>query len=460
VTAPIAASASAPLAPGPRGWPIVGNLPGMVRDRLGFVSGLQREYGEIFRVRVGGRELNLLSNPEFIKHVLVDNAANYVKGDIFKKLEPFLGKGLFTAEGDLWRRQRRLMQPHFHKESVAALVGLMVETIAASIERWRPRARSGEAFDFAPEMMRLTLDVVTRALFGADVDADATTVGAALTTVLEHTNRRLLSLVDLTDVLPLPSARRYRRALATLDRIVFGIIAARRRTSERRADLLQMLLDARDPDSGEPMNDQQLRDEVMTLFLAGHETTANGLAWTWYLLSRAPAVDRRLRSDVARVLGARRPTMDDVPQLAYARQIFEEAMRLYPPVIGVPRDAIREDRIGGYRVRAGATVVSSAYLTHHNPRLWPNPEGFDPDRFAPDRPGPPIAPFAYLPFGAGQRKCIGHVFATIEGTLAVAMIAQAYRPELVPGVRVDAIPQLTLRPSQIPIRLRLAEPIQ
>jgi cytochrome P450 len=440
-------------APGPRGWPIVGSLPEFLRDRMGFIVANAREHGEIFRVRVARRDVHVLSNPDFIKHVLVDNAANYIKGRTFEKLEPFLGKGLFTSEGELWRRQRRLMQPHFHKESVAALTERMVATIAQSIERWRPHLASGAIVDFAPEMMRLTLDVVTSALFGADVDADAATVGQALTIVLDHTNQRLLALVDLTDLLPLPAHRRYREALATLDRIVFRIIDARRKSAERGADLLQMLLDARDPDTGESMSDQQLRDEVMTIFLAGHETTANALAWTWYLLSRDPAVDRRLRADVARVLGARRPTVEDVPQLAYARQVFEESLRLYPPVIGVPRDAVADDEVGGYRIPAGSTVTSSAYLTHHNPRLWPNPEGFDPERFA---GGETRHPFAYLPFGAGQRKCIGQAFAIIEGTLAIAMIAQACRPELVPGMTVEPSPQVTLRPSRIPVRLRPA----
>jgi cytochrome P450 len=440
------------VAPGPKGWPLIGSLPNMIGDRMTFIRGNFNRYGEIFRVRVPQREVYVLSNPDFIKHVLVDNAANYVKGNIFIKLHPFLGQGLFTSEGELWRKQRRLMQPHFHKESVGALTELMVSTIADSIERWRSAARSRALVEFAPEMMRLTLDVVTRALFGTDVDADAQTVGRALTVVLEHTNHRLLALVDFTDLFPfLPANRRYHDALATLDRIVYGIIDARRKSSERRADLLQMLLDARDPESGESMSRQQLRDEVMTLFLAGHETTANALAWTWYLLDRHPAIDRRLRDEVARALGERRPTAADVPKLAFARQVFEEAMRMFPPVIGVPRDAVADDRIGGYRIPAGATVTSSAFLTHHNPRLWPDPDRFDPDRFAPG--AEPRHPFAYLPFGAGQRKCIGHAFATIEGTLAVAMIAQAFRPKLERGVSVVPMPQVTLRPSRIAVRL-------
>jgi cytochrome P450 len=440
------------LAPGPSAWPIVGNLPDILRDRLGFINRAAREHGEIIVVRFGRRLVHVLSNPDWIKHVLVDNAGNYIKGKTFEKLEPFLGKGLFTAEGELWRRQRRLMQPHFHQKSVAALTELMVNTIADTIERLRPVAASGRMIDLAPEMMRLTLDVVTRSLFGADVDADAVTVGSALTTVLHHTNRRMLTLLDLTDLLPLlPAHRRYREALATLDAIVFRIIDARRKSTEKRPDLLQMLVDARDPETGESMSDQQLRDEAMTLFLAGHETTANALAWAWYLLSRDVAVDRRLRVEIASVLGTRRPTADDVPKLPFARQVFEESMRLYPPVIGIPRDAIADDHIGGYHIPAGSTVTVSAYLTHHNPRLWPNPEGFDPDRFA---AGETRHPFAYVPFGAGQRKCIGHAFATIEGTLAIAMIAQAFHPELVPGIPVVPTPQVTLRPNTIPVRLR------
>jgi cytochrome P450 len=328
----------------------------------------------------------------------------------------------------------------------------MVETIAGAVERWRPHVEKAEVIDFRPEMSRLTVDVVSRALFSEDVDHDAKTVSEAFAIVLEHTHRRWYAFIDLTDVLPTRTHREYHEAVATLRDVVLRIIRARRGSAEKKPDLLQLLLDASDPETGEGMSDQQLRDEVMTLFLAGHETTAGTLAWTWYLLANNPVVDRTLRNEIARVVGDRTPTEDDIPNLAYPRQVFEEALRLYPAAHVIPRDVVADDVIGGYRIPAGSTVTVSAYLIHRNPRLWANPGGFDPERFAPGQP--PRHQFAYLPFGAGARKCIGHAFAMLEGTLAITMIAQAVRPELVSGLPVKPAPRITtLRPDAVHVRL-------
>jgi cytochrome P450 len=447
-------SAKARRPPGPAGWPIVGNLRPLMTDLVGFLEASMYTYGEIFHVPAGPHHFYLVADPDHARHVLVANAGNYTKGRMFAKLKPIIGEGLFTSEGELWRRQRRLMQPQFHRDVVRLLATSMIETIGESIERWRPVAERGEVVDFLPEMSRMTVDVVSRALFSDDVDREAKVVGDALTAVLEHIHERFYALVDLTDVLPWTANRRYREAVATLRSIVLRIIRQRRASREKRPDLLQLLLDARDPETGEEMDDRQLRDEVMTVFLAGHETTGSALAWCWYLLARNPVVDRILRREIALAIGDRAPTIDDLPKLTYSRQVFEETLRLYPPVHGIPRDALADDVIGGYRIPAGHTVTVSTYLLHRNPRLWPNPDGFDPDRFAAGRPA--RHQFAYLPFGGGGRKCIGHTFAMLEGTLAITMIAQAFQPDVVPGLPVRSAPRATFRPESVPIRLKPA----
>jgi cytochrome P450 len=437
--------------PGPSGAPIIGNLRALTTDLVGFLETSMHTYGELFHVPVGPHHFYLVGSPEFARHVLVTNAANYGKGRMFAKLKPIIGEGLFTSEGELWRTQRRLMQPQFHRDLVRLLGTSMIDTIGQAISRWRPLAERGEVVDFRPEMSRMTVDVVSRALFSDDVDRDAKAVGGALSTVLEHTHERFYALIDLTDILPTRGNRRYHQAVTTLRSIVLRIIQQRRASGDKKPDLLQLLLDARDPDTGEKMDDQQLRDEVMTVFLAGHETTGSALAWCWYLLSHNPVVDRILRREIAAAIGDRTPTIDDLPSLGYPRQVFEETLRLYPPVHGIPRDARADDMIGGYRIPAGSTVTVSTYLIHRNPRLWENPDGFDPDRFAPGQP--PRHQFAYVPFGGGSRKCIGHAFAVLEGTLAITMIAQALRPQLVPGLPVRPAPRTTFRPESVPVRL-------
>jgi cytochrome P450 len=442
--------------PGPKGLPIIGNLRAVKTDLVGFLEASMHEYGEIFHVPVGPHHFYQVANPDYARHVLVTNAANYTKGRLFAKAAAVLGGGLVISEGEVWRSQRRLMQPQFHRDAVRQLGTSMIETIGDVIGRWRPIAERAEIVDFLPEMSRLTSDVVSRTLFSEDVDRDAKTVSEAIKIVVEHTNNRWYGLIDLTDILPTRAHRDFHEAVATLRSIVTRIIQARRGSAEKKPDLLQVLLDACDPETGEGMSDQQLRDEVMTLFLAGHETTASALAWTWYLLANNPVVDRALRNEIARVVGDRTPTMDDLANLTYPRQVFEETLRMYPPARGVYRDAVADDVIGGYRIPAGSTVIVSTYLIHRNPRLWENPGGFDPERFAPGQP--PRHQFAYLPFGAGARKCIGLAFAMLEATLAITMIAQAVRPELIPGLPVKPASSTIYRPAALQVRLLPAKP--
>jgi cytochrome P450 len=437
--------------PGPPAWRLPANVRALSTDLVGFLDTALDRYGEIFHVPVANRHFNLVASPEYARHVLITNAANYKKGWIHEKLKPLIGDGIFTSNGEVWRKQRRTMQPQFRRDVVRTLVATMIDTIGAAIERWRPIAERGQIVDFFPEMSRMTVDVVSRALFSEEIDRHTTAMGAALTTALEHTHDRLFTLVDLTDIVPTRKHRRYHEALATLRGIVTGIIRQRCASGEQKPDLLQLLLDARDPDTGAAMDDLELRDQVMTILLAGHETTASALAWSWYLLATDPAVNGKLRAEIAATVGERRPTVEDLSTLAYPRQVFEEALRLYPPVHAFPRDALADDVIGGYRIPAGNTVTICTYLIHRNPRLWEHPAEFNPDRFAPGRP--PRDQFAYLPFGIGGRKCMGSDFAVFEATLAITMISQAFRVELVDPLAVKPLPQITFRPNAVPVRL-------
>jgi cytochrome P450 len=428
----------------------------MSTDLVDFLTTALDRYGEIFHVPIGPRHFNLVASPEYARHVLITNAVNYRKGWIHEKLKPLIGEGIFTSNGELWRRQRRTIQPQFHRDVVRTLAASMIDTVSETIERWRPVAERGDVVDLFPEMSRMTLDVVSRALFSVDIDRHTKVVGDALTTALEHTHERLFMLVDLTDIVPTRRHRRYHEALDTLRGIVGGIIQQRHSSGEKRPDLLQLLLDARDPATGEAMSDLELRDQVMTVLLAGHETTASALAWSWYLLATNPAVDRTLREAIGRTIGDRRPTVADLPTLAYPRQVFEESLRLYPPLHAFPRDALADDVIGGYRIPAGNTVTICTYLIHRNPRLWDHPEAFDPDRFAPGHAS--RDQFAYMPFGIGGRKCMGADFAVFEGTLAIAMISQAFRMELADPAAVKPLPQITFRPTTVPVHLVSTRP--
>jgi cytochrome P450 len=295
-------------------------------------------------------------------------------------------------------------------------------------------------------MMRLTLTIVCQTLFSSDISTEADEVGQALTTVLKHTIDRMQSLFDLAEILPLPENRRFYEALRTLDQVVYGMIKERRRSGRDTGDLLSMLVFARDEETGQSMSDKQLRDEVMTIFLAGHETTANALGWTWYLLSRHPEVTRRLEAELAEVLDGRTPTLDDLSKLNYTSMVIQEAMRLYPPAWIIGRNAVEADQIDGYDIPADSSIILSPYVTHRHPGFWDNPEGFDPERFSPqqtkDRPY-----FAYFPFGGGPRLCIGNNFALMEAKLVLATVAQRYRLELVPGHPVEPEPLVTLRPK-------------
>jgi cytochrome P450 len=431
---------------GPRGNVLLGSIGDIYRDRLSFVLDMARIYGDVVQYRVAHMRMYQINHPEGVERLLHDNHRNYSKDvPTFGTLKLFLGNGLFTSDGEFWRRQRRLAQPAFHRRRVAAFGELMTEATEEMLERWQARATPGQPLDAATEFMRLTMEVVTRALFSTSVERDVETIGRAIATLLNDVTFRFTFPFYPPLRVPTPRNRRFLAARATLDGIVYRIIAERRRRPAEHDDLLALLMEARDEQTGQGMSDKQLRDEVVTLFLAGHETTANTLTWTSYLLSTHVAVERRLRAEIDETLKGRVPTAADVPNLTYTRMVIDETLRLYPPAWITNRRAIEDDTVCGYHIPADATVSISPYVTHRDPTLWENPEGFDPDRFAPERAAE-RPHYAYFPFGGGPRQCIGKGFALLESTLMMALLVQRCSLHLVPGRRVETEAMATLRP--------------
>jgi len=433
-------------APGPRGLPLLGNLFAFRRDVLGLLVASRERFGDVVRFRLGPLVIHLVAHPDAIRKVLHERAEQYDKSTrSAAKIQGMTGLGLLTASGELWHRQRRLIQPGFRPAAVAGFVARMVEATAAMLGRWRQRAATGEPFDVASEMMRLTYTIVGRTLFSAEVSGDADAVEHAMAVLLAHTYRRLERIVDLPLAVPTPANRRFRAARATVDQVVYRILAERRQRPEETqpADLLSILLRERD-EAGRGMDDRQLRNEAITLLLAGHETTANALTWTLFLLARHPEAAERLCAEVDAVLAGRLPVAEDLRALPFTERVLHEAMRLYPPIWIMERRAARADEIGGHAIPAGSTVVVSPWVTHRHPDFWEEPERFDPDRFSPERAaGRPH--LAYIPFGAGPRYCVGGPFAMTEALVITALVVRSFRLRLVAGQEVVPLPGITLR---------------
>jgi cytochrome P450 len=438
VTRPPPLSTSLPPGPRPR-WP--GELVlTLARDRLGFVRRLAR-HGDVAHARVGPAHVVLVSHPELIREVLVTRQRSFVRGRGLRRARRLLGDGLLTSEGAFHLRQRRLMQPAFHRQRIAGYAATMAAYAARERDRWR----DGEALDVHDAMMRLTLAIAAKALFDAELEREAAEIGEALADAIATFDIAVLPFSELLDHLPLPFVRRFERARDRLDATVYRIIAERRRDAADRGDLLSMLLAARDEEDGTGMTDTQLRDEVMTLLLAGHETTANALTWTWYLLSRHPEAEARLHEEADAVLGERAAAMDDVPRLPWTRAVLAESMRLFPPAWIMGHQATEEMTLGGWRIPPRALCVMSQWVVHRDPRWWPEPERFDPARWLADAPERPR--FAYFPFGGGPRQCIGEQFAWTEGVIVLATLARRWRLTMEPGAVVEPNPSFTLRPA-------------
>jgi cytochrome P450 len=411
------------------------------RNPLEFFESVARTYGDLAYVRLGGEHVFVVSDPRVIKDVLMTHNQNFTKSRGLERTKRLLGEGLLTSEGAVHLRQRRLMQPAFHRDRVANYAATMIEYA----ERARGRWTDGETLDVAQEMSRLTLSVVGKTLFDTDVESQARDVGDALTGVMESFWTLMLPFSKTIERLPLPHMRRTRQARARLDAIIYGLIRDRRAAGGDRGDLLSMLLLAQDEEeAGRRMTDLQVRDEAMTIFLAGHETTANALMWTWYLLSQAPEAERMLHLEIDRVLRGRLPAMADITALPYLERVVTESMRLYPPAWIVGRRAIGPYHIDGYTMPARSIVIMSQWIVHRDARHYADPSRFNPDRWMPELRAS-LPQFAYFPFGGGPRRCIGESFAWMELMLMVATLAQRWRFELVPGHAVVTQPLVTLR---------------
>lgn len=426
--------------PGPRNPPLVGQIPAFRSDPLGFLERTAAKYRDLAYFRLGPQNVFLVNEPDLIRDVLVVNQANFTKSRALQRARILLGEGLLTSEGETHLRQRRLVQPAFHRPRLIGYSKTMSEYAIRARERWR----DGQTVDMASEMMRLTLAIVGATLFSADVEREAAEIGEALTAILHMFNLLMMPFSEYLEKLPLPSIRRFEKARARLDRTIYGMIAERRTSGQDRGDLLSMLLLARDDDGAGGMSDQQVRDEALTLFLAGHETTAQALTWSWYLLSQNPDCEARLHQEVDRVLEGRAAEFEDLPRLKYTEMVLAESMRLYPPAWAIGRKSIAEFELGGYIIPKGSILILAPYVTHRDARYFPEPERFDPTRFTPEaRESRPK--FSYFPFGGGARVCIGERFAWMEGALALAAIAQKWRLRLVPGHKVAPLPLITLR---------------
>ncbi len=426
--------------PGPPPRFLIGNLPLFNADPLAIYTHWAREFGDIFYYRAAWMDVYFLNHPSLIETVLVSQSQNFAKDKVIQNSRWFLGEGLLTNEGSGWLRQRRLCQPAFHRERMTSYG----QTMAAYAEDMLAEWHAGAVRDVHQEMMQLTMRIVAKVLFGLEVKADTERVAGALNALMRHTSGGRMILPPILRHLPVPALMRVKRAVRELDEIVNRIIRQRRASGEDTGDLLSMLMAARDED-GSGMNDRQLRDEVLTFLLAGHETTAVSLSWTWYLLSQNPEVEQQLHQELNQVLNGRTPQPEDLARLPYTDKVVKESMRLYPPAWSLARTVVKEIELGGYRIPAGANVVMSPWILHRDPRFFPQPEQFNPERWTPDLQQR-LPKFAYFPFGGGPRLCIGASFAVMEANLLLAAIAQRFQLRMAPGRPVSALPSITLRP--------------
>ncbi|MEZ0486177.1 cytochrome P450 [Fibrella aquatica] len=443
----------APVHPG---LPVFGNALSLARNPLGFFTKLHRQYGQVVRISIGGRRQYLILQPDDVKYVLQENNRNYVRSPAFMVLKRFLGEGLLTSDGDFWRKQRRLAQPAFHRQKIALLAETMVQESAAWVDSLA-RLDLSKPVDISQSYMDVTMLIVCKTLFSTNVEGRLDGLSHSLETLNVLANKALLTPIKIPRTWPTPNNIRYDRALKQVNALIYEFIHTRKQTGDRQDDLLDMLLYATDEDTGEGMSEQQLRDECVTLFTAGHETTAVSMAWLTYLLAQHPDVVDKLRAEADTVLGSNVP--GELPPVAafrsmpYALQVVQEALRLYPPAWAMSRMALNDDQIGPYRIPKGDTIIVSPYLLHHDPTNWPDPERFDPDRFAEgrdkDRPA-----YAYLPFGGGPRLCIGNQFALMEMQILLTFFVRTFDFELINAAAIKPKPLISLRPNQ-PIQVKL-----
>lgn len=433
--------------PGPRGFRIIPHILAIRKDYPNQFASLFRTYGDVVRTTYP-KYLTFLFHPDHVRYVLKENAKNYRKSDILRALTPLLGQGLLTSDGEYWRKQRAIVAPEFQFQNVRKYTGMMVSAAETMFEAWHNSAKHREVRDLVPDMMRLTFKIAGETMFGSFIDDKADEVAEALGVAMHSALARLRAFVKFPLFLPLPSHLRRQRAIDTLNGLVEGIIDHRIKNPRAESDLLSRLMSAKDPKTGEGMSRSALRDEVMTLILAGHETTSNALSWTWYLLGKNPECLRRLQDEIDTVLAGRSPAYEDLAKLPYLKNVFLESMRIYPPAAAVSRNTLEADEVAGVEIPKDTIVECSQWVTHRHPQFWSDPDRFDPDRFLPERFSRQH-PFAYFPFGGGPRECVGKNFAMIEGPLLLALMAQRFVITLVPDQIVEHEPLVTIRPRHL-----------
>lgn len=427
------------LPPGPRKKFLGDRLLSLQRDPLGYLQKLEREYGDVVHFKIGPQHMIVLNHPDDIRDVLVTHSRNFVKGYTLQQAKRVLGEGLLTSEGEYHKQHRHIMQPIFHRQQIARFAAVMVEYATRTAARWR----EGETFDVSRQMQELTLAIAAKTLLDSDVEGEASELGNAVNELMGLFNPVMLLMADWIEKLPLPPTQRLHRCKARLDETIYRLIAEHR-ANERGDDLLSMLLQAQDSET--PMSDEQLRDEVLVIILAGYETISNALAWTWYLLSTHPEVNARFHAELDAVLDGRQPTAADVESLVYTRMILSETLRMYPSVWFLDRRAVNDYEVGGYLVPAGSMVLMSQWLVQHDPRFYTEPMRFDPQRWTTDAQTGRHR-FAYFPFGAGPRVCVGEHFAWMEGVLLMATIGQRWNIQVQKGYKVVPTPSLNLHPK-------------
>ncbi|PJZ69950.1 cytochrome P450 [Leptospira perolatii] len=428
------------LPPGTFGLLSLRFLPLLKRDTIGFFKKLNRKFGKTVRFGIFKISVHIITQPDDVRKVLQENSQNYHKGIFYIELGRILGKGILLSEGEFWKKQRKLIQPSFHRQRISEFVQVMANETDKMLNRWKNLKQT----DVSREMMHLTFSIVGKTLFKTEVESYANRIESAVTIALGEVSKRAKRIFPAPFHWNTPGNVRIKQSIAEMNSVVYDLIEQRKKSPSN--DIITMLLEARDEETGETMSEQQIRDEAITLLIAGHETTANALSWAFYLLSQNPEAFEKVRAEAFSVLGDREPNMDDIQKLSYTRKVVDETLRLYPPAWIIERRALGWDELGGYDVPPSTNVSICIFNLHRNPDFWNNPDQFDPDRFdeenSKDRPK-----YAYIPFGGGPRVCIGNVFALTEAVLVLAMVARKFRFSLVPGKKIALEPLVTLRPK-------------
>ena len=442
---------------GPKGYPLIGSLSKLASpNRLEWLQSITDTYGDVVAFNLVKKQFYLVNHPDLVKDILTRHSANYTKRTLsFKIVKAVLGESTFTSMGDEWRRKRLTVQPSFHKTKIINLASIMTDCIEEMLSQWDILCDEGQTVELTDAMMEITLKVVVKTLFSSALsDADIQSIADAFTPLLEATNRRITIPIQFLNSLPLTSNKKYQGYIKTLDDLIYKIIKERSASADKPMDLLQMLMDATDEDTGLPLTAQELRNEAMTMLIAGHETTANALCWLWTILSDQSEIRTNIEREVDEVLGDRRPVASDFANLPYCLKAFKETMRLYPPVPMLPRHVEKDAILGNYHIKGGTDVLFSPYLLHRHPDFWDQPEVFDPNRFDEvaqrDR-----HTFAYVPFGGGPRMCLGNNFALMEAVFIVAMTTQRFRLNLTSDAKIEPLTGLTMKPKYgVPVVLQ------